>query len=66
MRLWEEHQVSIKRVEEEIGNLPEELNRGNTDLAITSRNKPARHHHPQIKNLHRTMGMSGRYLEVED
>jgi transposase len=55
MRLWEEHQASIKRVEEEIGKLLEELNRDNKHIEVTGRSKPARHHQPQIKDLHRIM-----------
>jgi transposase len=55
MRLWEEHQSSIKRLEDEIGKLLERLNRGNRDMEVTSRSKPSRHHQPQIKNLHRIM-----------
>jgi hypothetical protein len=37
MHLWEEHQASIKRVGEEIGKLPEELNRDNKHMEVTSR-----------------------------
>jgi hypothetical protein len=62
MRLWEEHQASIKRVEEEIGKLPEELNRDNKHMEVTSRSKPARLHQPQIKDLHRIMGCMAQIL----
>jgi hypothetical protein len=64
MRLWEEHQASIKRVEDEIGKLPEELNRDNKHMEVTSRSKPARHHQPQIKDLHRIMGCMAQILPV--
>lgn len=55
LRLWEEHQKSITHVEHEIGKLLEDLNEGNKDIAVTTRNNPARHHQPDIKNLHKTM-----------
>ena len=55
LRLWEEHQNSINRVENEIGKLLEDLNQGNKEIIVTSRSNPARHHHPDIKNLHKTL-----------
>jgi hypothetical protein len=55
MRLREEHQASIKRVEEEIEKLLKKLNRDNRHMEVTGRSKLSRHHHPQIKDLHRIM-----------
>jgi hypothetical protein len=68
MRLWEEHRASIKRVEEETGKLLEELNRDNRDPEVTGGSNPARHHPPQIKDLHRTMvttAWHGSYRHIE-
>lgn len=55
LRLWEEHQQSIKDIEHEIGNLLEKLNRNNQHIEVRSPGKPSRHHHPAIKNLHKIM-----------
>lgn len=55
LRLWEEHQVSVKNIEYRIAGLLEDLNRDNRHIEITSPGKPARHHHPEIDGLHGTM-----------
>lgn len=55
LRLWEEHQESIKHIEYEIAKLLEELNQENIHVEVPSRSKPSRHHHPQIEELHKTM-----------
>jgi Transposase IS116/IS110/IS902 family./Transposase. len=55
LRLWEEHQASVKTIEHAIGRLLEELNQGNKDIRVTSKSKPTRHHQPDIKGLHKTM-----------
>ena len=55
LRLWEEHQTSIKNIEHATGDLLEELNQGNKDVPVTGKSKPARHHNPEIEGLHKTM-----------
>ena len=55
LRLWEEHQTSIKQIEHAIANLLEEMNQGNKDIEVTSKSKPTRHHNPAIPGLHETM-----------
>ena len=55
LRLWEEHQESIRNVEKQIEQLLEKLNQGNTHIQVTSPSKPSRHHNPQINGLHGTM-----------
>jgi transposase len=54
MRLWDEHQESIRNIEQQIAELLEKLNH-NSHIEVTSPNKPARHHNPAIKDLHKTM-----------
>jgi len=55
LRLWEEHQASITNIEHLIENLLEKLNKNNTHIEVTTPANPARHHNPDIKELHRTM-----------
>ena len=55
LRLWEEHQSSIKKIEHAIADLLEEMNQDNKDIEVTSKSKPARHHNPEISDLHETM-----------
>ena len=55
LRLWDEHQQSIRNVERQIAELLEKLNQNNRHIEVTSSSKPARHHNPQIKDLHKTM-----------
>ena len=55
LRLWEEHQISIKHIEHAIGDLLKELNRENKDIPVTGKSKPARHHNPEIEGLHQIM-----------
>jgi transposase len=55
LRLWEAHQASIHFIEQQIAQLLKKMNQDNVHIEVTSLSKPARHHHPQIKNLHQTM-----------
>lgn len=55
VRLWEEHQKSINNIEYLIEKLLIEMNKNNTSIPVTSPNKPARHHNPNISELHRIM-----------
>ena len=55
LRLWEEHQASIRYIEQQIEKLLEELNKDNTHIEVTSQSKPARHHQPSINELHTKM-----------
>ena len=55
LRLWEEHQASIRYIEQQIGLLLEKLNRNNRHIEVTGTGNPARHHPPQIKDLHQIM-----------
>jgi len=55
LRLWDEHQDSIRSIEQQIAALLEKMNQNNKHMEVTSRSKPARHHNPQIKDLHKTM-----------
>jgi transposase len=54
LRLWDEHQASICNIEQQIAELLDKMNH-NKDMEVTSPNKPARHHNPQIQDLHKTM-----------
>jgi hypothetical protein len=55
LHLWEEHQTSVQKIEEQIAQLLDDLNQDNKDMEVTSRSKPARHHQPKIEKLHTTM-----------
>jgi len=55
LRLWEEHQESIKNIERLIEGLLQKMNVNNTHIEVTSPSKPARHHNPKIEGLHQTM-----------
>jgi transposase len=55
LRLWEEHQASVQSVELQIEQLLRQLNKDNTHIKVTTPAKPARHHQPDIKDLHPTM-----------
>jgi transposase len=55
LRLWEEHQQSIRTVEHLIAALLEKMNKDNAHIEVTGSSKPARHHQPAIKGLHKTM-----------
>jgi len=55
LRLWEEHQGSIKNIESLIAKLLQKMNINNTHIEVTSPSKPSRHHNPDIKELHKTM-----------
>ena len=54
LRLWDEHQQSIRYIEQQIAALLEKMNQ-NKHIEVTSPSKPARHHNPQIPGLHTTM-----------
>jgi len=54
LRLWDEHQDSIRSIEHQISELLEKMNH-NKHIEVISPGKPARHHNPQIKDLHKTM-----------
>jgi transposase len=53
--LYEQHQLSIRRIELQIQQLLEKLNKDNKKIEVTSPAKPARHHNPAVPNLHTTM-----------
>ncbi|MDR1454761.1 MAG: hypothetical protein LBJ01_03830, partial [Tannerella sp.] len=55
LRLWEEHQKSVRSIEKQIESLLEETGEGRKDIAAESPACPARHHHPDIKDLHTHM-----------
>lgn len=55
LRLWEEHQQSIREIEKQIEELLDELNKDHRDIVVDSPSRPSRHHHPQIKDLHTKM-----------
>jgi hypothetical protein len=55
LRLWDEHQQSVKNIEQQISILLEKLNEGNRHIKVTGKSKPARHHRPEIDGLHKTM-----------
>jgi transposase len=55
LRLWEEHQKSIRSIEEYIGNLLKKLNQDHHHIEVTSPSKPSRHHQPAISELHTTV-----------
>jgi len=55
LRLWEEHQKSITQIEQAIEVLLKEMCVDKEDIEVTSPSKPARHHNPDIKNLHQYM-----------
>jgi len=52
MRLWDEHQNSIRTIEKEIERLLDRMCADKLHLPVESAPKPARHHNPDIKDLH--------------
>jgi hypothetical protein len=52
LRLWEEHQQSIRTIEKQIESLLDEMGQDKQDIAVDSPASPARHHNPQIEDLH--------------
>jgi Transposase IS116/IS110/IS902 family./Transposase. len=52
LRLWEEHQLSIKAIETQIEDLLIEMGKNNRDIVVDSPSKPSRHHNPEIEDLH--------------
>ena len=52
LRLWEEHQLSIKAIETQIGSLLNEMAEDHRDIVVDSPSCPSRHHNPEIKDLH--------------
>jgi transposase len=55
LRLWEEHQQSVKNIEKQIEELLNELENDKKDICVDSAPSPARHHNPEIKDLHTKM-----------
>lgn len=55
LTLWQEHQESIKRLEDAIAHLLDDINQDNAHIVVTSKGQPSRHHNPQIVDLHKTM-----------
>jgi transposase len=55
LSLWEQHQESIRYVEFQIEQLLEKMNDGNRHIEVKSSASPARHHNPEIPELHKTM-----------
>jgi hypothetical protein len=55
LRLWEQHQQSIRRIEQQIQQLLDDMNKDNKHIEVNSPAKPARHHNPAIPDLHKTM-----------
>jgi len=55
LRLYEEHNKSIQSVEHQIEQLLQVMNKDNKHIIVSTPSKPARHHNPEIKDLHKTM-----------
>jgi len=55
LRLWQEHQHSIKSIESEIEKLLDQMCEYLPDLEGETSSRPSRHHNPQIKSLHQKM-----------
>ena len=55
MYLYEQHRLSVRRIELQIQQLLEKLNQDNKHIKVTGPAKPARHHNPSIPDLHTTM-----------
>ena len=55
MRLWDEHQSSIRIIEKEIEQLLDRICADKLHISVDSAPKPARHHNPGIKDLHEKM-----------
>jgi hypothetical protein len=49
LRLWEYHQQSVRNVEKQIKALLQEMGQDKQDIVVAC---PARHHNPQIEDLH--------------
>ena len=52
LRLWEEHQRSVTNIDHQISHLLDTMRLSNKDIEVKTPSSPARHHHPQIKDLH--------------
>jgi hypothetical protein len=53
LHLREEHQRSIRNIEKQIGELLDETGKAKPETVVeNSPSRPARHHNPQIKDLH--------------
>ncbi|MDR3296683.1 MAG: IS110 family transposase [Prevotellaceae bacterium] len=52
LRLWEEHQQSVRSIEKQIELLLLEMGKDKQDIVVDSPACPARHHNPQIEDLH--------------
>jgi len=55
LRLWEEHQRSIKNIDHQISHLLDTMRMPRKDIEVKTPASAARHHHPQIKDLHEKM-----------
>jgi transposase len=53
--LWKIHQQQLPVIDKQIEGLLEQLRNGTATLETTSIPKPARHHQPDIKDLHATL-----------
>jgi transposase len=53
LHLWEEHQLSISKIDKQISDLLDKLCDVKKDIAVTTPASPARHHNPNIKDLHK-------------
>ena len=52
MYLYEQHRLSVRRIELQIQQLLEKLNQDNKHIKVTGPARPARHHNPSIPDLH--------------
>ena len=53
--LYEQHRLSVRRIELQIQQLLEKLNQNNKQIEVTGPARPARHHNPSIPDLHTAM-----------
>jgi transposase len=53
LHLWKEHQRSVSNIEKQIEELLDEMGEDRKDIIVkTSPSRAARHHNPQIKDMH--------------
>jgi transposase len=55
LRLWEEHNQSVRTIEKQIESLLEDMDKDRKDIVVESSSSPSRHHPPQIDDLHGKM-----------
>lgn len=53
--MWEYHQKKILEIEGDIEQILDKLNQETSDIEVTSKSRPSRHHQPHIKDLHKKM-----------